>query len=129
MTVVNEKSNQSSVHFEAMARLKGFRSSAQKVRLVADSIRGKKIQEALDFLQFSPLKASAAMKKLLESALSNAENNSGASVEPTGCFVSEVYVNEGVTMKRIRPRAKGRADQILKRSCHIFLKISSEEKA
>ena len=107
---------------EVSASAKRLRISAQKVRLVADQIRGKLVADALDLLSFSNKKASVLMRKALESALANAENNEGADVDELR--VSEVYVNEGMTMKRIRPRAKGRADRIFKRSSHITVTVS-----
>ena len=106
------------------ARLKGAKISAQKVRLVADQIRGKEVGEALGILGFSTKKGAHLMKKLLESAIANAEHNEGADVDELK--VSKIHVDEGLTMKRIRPRAKGRADRILKRSCHITLAVADE---
>lgn len=107
---------------ETKAILKGARLSAQKGRLVADQIRGKSVEQALDILTFSPKKGAAIMKKLLESAVANAEHNEGADIDELR--VSTVFVDEGMTMKRIRPRAKGRADRIFKRSCHITVKVA-----
>lgn len=107
---------------EVAAKLKGARLSAQKARLVANQIRGKSVDEALNILSFSPKKGAAIMKKVLESAIANAEHNEGADVDELK--VSTVFVDEGVTMKRISPRAKGRADRILKRSCHITVKVA-----
>ena len=104
------------------ASAKRLRISAQKVRLVADQIRGKPVADALDLLSFSNKKASTLMRKALESVVANAENNEGADIDELR--VSEVYVNEGMTMKRIRPRAKGRADRIFKRSSHITVTVS-----
>jgi large subunit ribosomal protein L22 len=110
---------------EVAARLKGARISAQKVRLVADQIRGKGVEEALDLLTFSPKKAAVIVKKVLNSAIANAEHNEGADVDELK--VSTIFVDEGMTMKRLRPRAKGRADRILKRSCHITVKVADSE--
>jgi large subunit ribosomal protein L22 len=110
---------------EVAAKLKGARISAQKARLVADQVRGKPVEEALDLLEFSPKKAAHLVKKVLNSAIANAENNEGADVDELK--VSSVYVDEGMTMKRLRPRAKGRADRILKRSCHITVKVADGE--
>ena len=107
---------------EVSASAKRLRISAQKVRLVADQIRGKPVADALDLLSFSNKKASVLMRKVLESVVANAENNEGADIDELK--VSEVYVNEGMTMKRIRPRAKGRADRIFKRSSHITVTVS-----
>ena len=106
---------------EVQARLKGARLSAQKARLVADQIRGKHVEEALNTLSFSTKKAARIVKKILESAIANAEHNEGADVDDLK--VTTVFVDEGMTMKRIRPRAKGRADRIFKRTCHITVKV------
>jgi large subunit ribosomal protein L22 len=107
---------------EVSARLKGARLSAQKARLVADQIRGKQVGDALNILNFSTKKGAHLVRKLLESAIANAEHNEGADVDELS--VSRISVDEGLTMKRIRPRAKGRADRILKRSCHITLAVA-----
>ena len=107
---------------EVMARLKGVRISAQKARLVADQIRGKPVEEALNTLGFSTKKAAALVRKVLNSAIANAEHNEGADVDELK--VSSVYVVEGTTLKRIMPRAKGRADRISKRTCHITVKVA-----
>ena len=109
---------------EVAAVLKGAKISAQKVRLVADQVRGKPVEEALDILQFSGRKGADIMKKVLESAIANAEHNVGADVDEL--FVTTIFIDEGVTMKRIKPRAKGRADRILKRSCHITVKVAEK---
>ncbi|RZO02047.1 MAG: 50S ribosomal protein L22 [SAR92 clade bacterium] len=106
---------------EVTAKLKGARIAAQKARLVADQIRGESVESALEVLQFSKKKAAAILKKIVESAVANAEHNDGLDVDELK--ISAVYVDEGMTMKRIRPRAKGRADRILKRSCHITVKV------
>jgi large subunit ribosomal protein L22 len=110
---------------EVAARLKGAQISAQKARLVADQVRGMAVEEALSVLEFSPKKAAHIVKKLLDSAIANAENNEGADVDELK--VSSIFVDEGMTMKRLRPRAKGRADRILKRSCHITIKVADGE--
>lgn len=107
---------------EVAAIHKGARISAQKVRLVADQIRGKAVSDAIDFLDYSPKKAAVLVKKVLESAIANAEHNDGMDIDELK--VSTVFVDEAMTMKRIRPRAKGRADRILKRSCHITVKVA-----
>jgi large subunit ribosomal protein L22 len=107
---------------EAIAKHNGARISAQKARLVADQIRGKSVGEALNILAFSTKKGAHLVKKVLESAIANAEHNNGADIDELR--VSTVFVDEGMTMKRIRPRAKGRADRILKRSCHITVKVA-----
>ena len=107
---------------EVRAIAKRLSISAQKVRLVADQVRGKPVADALDVLNFSTKKGAGLVKKTLESAIANAEHNEGADVDDLR--ISEIFVNEGMTMKRIRPRAKGRADRILKRSCHITVTVS-----
>ena len=107
---------------EVAAKLSGARLSAQKARLVADQIRGKHVEQALDILEYSPKKAAALIKKVLESAIANAEHNEGADVDELK--VSTIFVDEAFTMKRIKPRAKGRADRILKRNCHITVKVA-----
>ena len=111
---------------EVAARLKGARISAQKARLVADQVRGMPVEQARNLLEFSPKKAAHIVKKLLDSAIANAENNEGEDVDDLK--VSSIFVDEGMTMKRLRPRAKGRADRILKRSCHITLKVADGER-
>ncbi len=107
---------------EVSAKLKGAQMSAQKARLVADQVRGKPVEQALDILAFSKRKGAFVVKKLLESAIANAEHNEGADVDEL--VVSTIFVDEGVTMKRLQPRAKGRADRIFKRSCHITIKVA-----
>ena len=99
--------------------------SAQKGRLVADMIRNMQVSSALDVLKFTPKKGAQLMLKLLESAIANAENNEGADIDELK--VGMVSVDEAPTLKRIRPRAKGRANRILKRTCHITIKVSDEE--
>lgn len=110
---------------EIAARLRGARISAQKARLVVDQIRGKNVEDALNILAFSPKKAAKIIKKVLESAIANAENNDGADVDELK--VSSVFVDEGTSLKRIKPRAKGRADRITKRTCHITVKVAEGE--
>ena len=107
---------------EVLAKLSGAKLSAQKARLVADQIRGKAVEEALLLLSYSPKKAAAIIKKVLNSAIANAEHNEGADVDELK--ISTILVDEGTTMKRIMPRAKGRADRILKRSCHITITVA-----
>ena len=109
---------------EVAAKLKGAKLSAQKARLVADQIRGKSAESALEILQFSTKKGADIIKKVLESAIANAEHNDGADVDELK--VSTIFVDEGMTMKRIKPRAKGRADRIFKRSCHITVKVAEK---
>ena len=92
--------------------------------MVADQIRGKRVEEALNILSFSTKKGAHMVRKLLESAIANAEHNEGADVDEL--TVSRVFVDESLTMKRLRPRAKGRADRIFKRTCHITLAVADE---
>ena len=110
---------------EVVAKLKGAKLSAQKARLVADQIRGKSAESALELLQFSGRKGADIIKKVLESAIANAEHNEGADVDELS--VSKIHVDEGTTLKRVSPRAKGRADRILKRHCHITVKVADGE--
>jgi large subunit ribosomal protein L22 len=107
---------------EAIAKHRFARISPQKARLVADQIRGLHVEKALEILTFSNLKAAALVKKVLDSAIANAEHNEGADIDEL--FVSKICVDEGPTMKRIMPRAKGRADRILKRSSHISVVVA-----
>ena len=97
-------------------------ASAQKARLVADQVRGMHVEKALELLTYSPKKSAALIKKVLESAIANAEHNEGADIDEL--VVAKVFVDEGPTMKRIKPRAKGRADRIFKRSSHITVVVA-----
>jgi len=105
-----------------IARLKTARVSAQKCRLVADQIRGLKVEKAIDVLAFSPKKSAQIMKKVLESAIANAEHNDGADIDELR--VKTVEVGEGATLKRMSARAKGRSNRISKRTCHITIQVS-----
>ncbi|GEM78242.1 50S ribosomal protein L22 [Vibrio superstes] len=107
---------------EALAKHNFARISPQKARLVADQIRGKNVDQALEILTFSNKKAAELVKKVLESAIANAEHNEGADIDDLN--VAKIFVDEGPIMKRIMPRAKGRADRILKRSCHITVVVA-----
>ena len=107
---------------EALAKHNFARISPQKARLVADQIRGKKVDQALEVLTFSNKKAAVLVKKVLESAIANAEHNEGADIDDLR--VAKIFVDEGPVMKRIMPRAKGRADRILKRSSHITVVVA-----
>ncbi|MES9902923.1 MAG: 50S ribosomal protein L22 [Sedimenticola sp.] len=109
---------------QALAKLRYARISAQKGRLVADQIRGLSVEKALETLTFSKKKGADLMKKVLDSAIANAENNEGADIDELK--VAVVMVDEGPTMKRIRARAKGRAARILKRSSHITVTVSDK---
>jgi large subunit ribosomal protein L22 len=110
---------------EVTAKLKNVKLSAQKGRLIADMIRKMSVSGAVDVLRFTPKKGAQLMLKLLESAIANAENNNGADIDELR--VGMVCVDEAATLKRISPRAKGRANRICKRSCHITIKVSDEE--
>jgi large subunit ribosomal protein L22 len=107
---------------ETRAVLRGVRLSVDKGRLVADLIRGKKVDQALNILNFTQKKAAGIVKKVLESAIANAEHNDGADIDDLK--VTKIFVDEGPSMKRIMPRAKGRADRILKRTSHITVVVS-----
>ena len=107
---------------EVAAKLRNASISAQKMRLVADQIRGLPVEKALNILEFSPKKAAGLIKKVLESAIANAEHNEGADIDELR--VSTIFVDEAATAKRMRPRAKGRGDRILKRSSHVTVKVS-----
>ena len=100
------------------------RTSAQKARLVANQVRGLPVDKALDLLKFSPRKAAAIIYKVLSSAVSNAENNNAMDTDKL--IVSRIMVDEGPSLKRIMPRAKGRADRIVKRTSHIQLVIGQD---
>jgi large subunit ribosomal protein L22 len=109
---------------EAVAKLKFSRISAQKARLVVDEVRGLQVEQALRILRFSPQKAAAVVRKVLESAIANAEHNEGADIDELR--VSEIFVDQGPVMKRIKPRAKGRADRILKPTSHITIRVKDD---
>ena len=111
---------------ETRAYLKGTRLSPQKAALVADQIRGKKVDEALDFLIFNKQKGSTIMKKLLESAIANAENNNNSDIDKLS--IKTVIVNQGMRLKRMKARARGRADRIIKPTCHIEIVLTEVEK-
>tara|TARA_R110000868_G_scaffold318028_1_gene578846 strand:- start:49516 stop:49848 length:333 start_codon:yes stop_codon:yes gene_type:complete len=109
---------------EVAAKLSGAQMSAQKCRLVVDQIRGLPVAKALEVLTYSPKKAARVVKKVLESAIANAEHNNGADIDELK--VSSIYVDEGRTLKRWNARAKGRVGHILKRSCHITVKVADK---
>ena len=106
--------------------LKFVRLSPQKARLVADLVRGKKVDEAINILKFANKKAAVIIKKVLDSAIANAENNNGADVDELK--VKEIFIDVGPVMKRTMPRAKGSADRITKRTSHITVRVSDEAK-
>jgi large subunit ribosomal protein L22 len=103
------------------AKLRNARIAAQKMRLVADQVRGLPVEQALNVLMFSDKKAAHLIKKVLESAIANAEHNDGADVDELR--VSRICVDEGPTMKRWRARARGRAAKILKRTSHVTVAV------
>ena len=105
----------------ASATLKYARISSRKVKIVADLIRGKQVDEALAIIKFTPKASSEILEKLLKSAIANAENNHG--MNRGNLIVSEIYANQGPTLKRIRPAAKGSAVRIRKRTSHITIKL------
>ena len=107
---------------EAKATLRYARISARKVKIVADLIRGKDVDEALAIVKFTPKASSVIIEKLLKSAIANAENNNGMKVDDL--YVEECYANKGPTMKRIHPRAQGRAYRIEKRMSHITIVLN-----
>ena len=109
---------------QVSAKANRLQISPQKVRLVVDQVRGKSVSDALDILNFSTQKGAVLVRKVVESAIANAENNEGADIDELK--ICEIFVNEGLTMKRIRPRAKGRADRIFKRSSHITVTVTDE---
>ena len=106
---------------ETKAILRGVRLSAQKGRLVADQVRGKSVEQALGILAFSPKKGAAIIKKVVESAIANAEHNDGADIDTLK--VKTIYVEEGTSLKRFTARAKGRGNRILKPTCHVFVTV------
>src|ERR671936_1390242 len=108
------------------AKLYGVRLSAQKGRLVADLVRGQPIGQALNILTFTPKKGAKIIKKVLESAIANAEHNDGADIDELK--VKRIYVERGMPMKRFHARAKGRGNRVLKHTCHIFVTVGDEEK-
>jgi large subunit ribosomal protein L22 len=109
---------------QAVAKMRHARMSAQKGRLVADQIRDLPVEQALNILMFSKKKGADIVKKVLDSAIANAEHNEGADIDELK--VSTIYVDEGPTMKRMRARAKGRGNRILKRTCHITVAVADK---
>ena len=108
---------------ETRAILRGVRLSDQKGRLVADQIRGLPVDKALNILTFSPKKGAGIIKKVLESAIANAEHNDGADIDELK--VKTIYVEQGMVLKRFTARAKGRGNRIVKPTCHIFLTVGN----
>jgi large subunit ribosomal protein L22 len=106
---------------QVSAILRGTRLSSQKARLVADMVRGKRVDLALNILTFSPQKAAFTIKKVLESAIANAEHNEGADIDDLK--VRTIYVDQGPSLKRFTARAKGRGNRIIKPTCHITVTV------
>lgn len=106
---------------ETRAVLRGVRLSVDKGRLVADLIRGKKVDQALNILNFTQKKAAGIVKKVLESAIANAEHNDGADID--ALKVKTIHVERGAFLKRFQARAKGRGNRVLKHSCHIYITV------
>lgn len=121
-TSYKRKRNAENRETRPSAKLSYARVSVQKACFVLDAIRGKDVQSALALLTYSPRYASSIVKKLLESAIANAENNNGMNAE--NLYIAECYANKGPTMKRIRPRAQGRAYRIEKRMSHIRIVLN-----
>ena len=119
-----EQETMQTTTLEAKAILRYARISSRKVKIVADLIRGKKVDEALAIVKFTPKASSEIIEKLLKSAIANAENNHG--MNRGNLIVSEIYANQGPTLKRIRPAAKGSAVRIRKRTCHITIVVKEE---
>lgn len=105
-----------------VAKLLSAKISAQKCRLVVDQVRGLSVGAARNILVFSPKKAAGIVKKVLDSAIANAEHNAGADIDDL--VVSKICVDEGPSVKRLSPRAKGRANRVTKRSCHILVEVT-----
>ena len=111
---------------DTRAYLKGTRLSPQKAALVANQIRGKRVDQAMDFLIYDKQKGSSVIKKLLESAIANAENNSNSDIDKLS--IKSIIVNQGMRLKRMKPRARGRADRIIKPTCHIEIILTEGPK-
>ncbi|MDT3678413.1 MAG: 50S ribosomal protein L22 [Burkholderiaceae bacterium] len=109
---------------ETRAILRGVHLSAQKGRLVADLVRGKPVEQALNILMFSPKKASKIVRKVIESAIANAEHNDGADIDELK--VKTIHVEKGASMRRFAARAKGRGARIEKQTCHIFVTVGDK---
>ncbi|HKO89194.1 MAG TPA: 50S ribosomal protein L22 [Burkholderiales bacterium] len=109
---------------ETQAKLYGVHLSAQKGRLVADQIRGQSVEKALNILAFSPKKGAGIIKKVLESAIANAEHNDGADIDELR--VQTILVEQAASLKRFQARAKGRGNRIIKHTCHIFITVGDQ---
>ena len=108
---------------ETRATLRGVRLSVDKGRLVADMIRGKQVNQALNILQFTQKKAAVIIKKVLDSAIANAEHNDGADIDELK--VKTIYVEQGTSLRRFTARAKGRGNQIRKPTCHVYMTVGN----
>ena len=108
---------------ETQSILRGVRLSAQKGRLIADQVRGKQVEQALYILSFSPKKGAKIIKKVLESAIANAEHNDGADIDELK--VKTIYVEQGTTLKRSAARAKGRGARLSKPTCHVYVTVGN----
>ena len=106
---------------ETKATLRGVRLSPQKGRLVADLVRGKSVEQALSLLAFSPKKGAGIVRKVLESAIANAEHNDGADIDELK--VTSIHVEKGAVLKRFTARAKGRGNRIVTPTCHIYVTV------
>src|SRR5260221_4996459 len=111
---------------DTRATLYGVRLSAQKGRLVADQVRGLPVEKALNLLAFSPKKGALIIKKVLESAIANAEHNDGADVDELK--VNTIFVEQATSLKRFQARVKGRGNRITKSTCHIFVTVGHAQK-
>jgi large subunit ribosomal protein L22 len=108
---------------ETKASLRGVRLSVDKGRLVADMIRGKKVDQALDILTFTQKKAAVIIRKVVASAIANAEHNDGADIDELK--VTSIYVEQGATLTRSSARAKGRGNRISKPTCHVYITVGN----
>ena len=108
---------------ETKASVRGVRLSADKGRLVADMIRGKKVGQAIEILKFTQKKAAGIIKKVVDSAVANAEHNDGADIDELK--ITSIYVEQGATLKRFSARAKGRGNSISKPTCHVFVTVGN----
>ena len=111
---------------QVQAKIRGARLSAQEARLVADQVRGRQVEEAIDLLTYSTKKGADVIRKLLNSAIANAEHNDKADIDLLS--VKSIIVNQGMRLKRMKPRARGRADRIIKPTCHIEIILSEGSK-
>ena len=108
---------------ETKSIVRGVRLSADKGRLVADLVRGKKVDQAINILNFTQKKAAGIIKKALESAIANAEHNDGADIDELK--ITQIYVEQGATLKRFSARAKGRGNRISKPTCHVYVTVGN----